>query len=253
MDKRLVLKTGISTGAYSEFLDRIGAQGRARCSSAVFVANVHMCIEAWADDHFAAVVNAADIVTPDGMPLVVALKIIHGIVQQRVDGMSLLPRLLERAQTEKLSVFFYGSTQDVLDAMLSKTNQSHPNLNVAGCWSPPFRNLTPEEETDIVARINDSGANLVLVALGCPKQERWIASMKGRIRAVMIGVGGAFPVYAGLQQRAPAWMQRWALEWLFRLGQEPRRLLKRYLVTNSLFLFLMIKELFRIKVVNRLA
>ncbi len=123
---------------------------------------------------------------------------------------------------------------------------------VAGSWSPPFRPLTDTEKEDDIRRINDSGAHLVFVALGCPKQERWMAENKGKIHAVMLGVGGAFPVYAGLQRRAPEWMQKYALEWVFRLCQEPKRMWKRYLVTNTLFCILLAKELFMVRVWKRL-
>jgi N-acetylglucosaminyldiphosphoundecaprenol N-acetyl-beta-D-mannosaminyltransferase len=122
-------------------------------------------------------------------------------------------------------------------------DRHYPNLHIRGLYSPPFRALTPEEEERTIERINSSGAKLLFVVLGCPKQEQWMASMAGRINAVMIGIGGALPVLIGMQKRAPKWMQRAGLEWLFRLLQEPRRLFKRYFVTNSVFLYLLSREL----------
>lgn len=248
MKKKKVLSVLLSTGSFLDFLDRISRMGQSRQSSCVYVANVHMCIEAWLDQSFATVVNAADIATPDGMPLAKGLKLLYGIKQERVDGMRLFPELLTRAEFDNLSVYFYGSTPHTLKNIISRVKSEHYNLKIAGYQSPPFRPLTQTEESFVIQRINDSGANIVFVALGCPKQEKWMASMKGKIKAVMIGVGGAFPVYAGFQRRAPEWMQKTCLEWLFRLYQEPRRLLKRYFITNSLFLFLIVRELIKKRV-----
>ena len=135
--------------------------------------------------------------------------------------------------------------------MLAKTHdslkQKYPHLSIAGFYSPPFRQLTNIEEEEICNKINSSNPNLIFVVLGCPKQERWMASMKGKLNAVMIGIGGALPVFVGMQKRAPKWMQDYGLEWLFRFIQEPKRLWKRYMVTNSLFLYLIIKAKFNIK------
>jgi N-acetylglucosaminyldiphosphoundecaprenol N-acetyl-beta-D-mannosaminyltransferase len=238
-----ILNIPLSIGTLKDFRRKILEMSKNRESSSVYVANVHMCIEAWMDRSFQRVINSADIITPDGMPLVQGLKLLHGIKQERIDGMSLFPELLNNAEKDDLSVFFYGSTPQTLKAIFSRVKSEHCNLRIAGFDSPPFRSLTQSEESSIIKKINDSEANLVFVALGCPKQERWMASMKGRINAVMIGVGGAFPVYAGIQKRAPEWMQKASLEWLFRLYQEPRRLFKRYFITNSLFLFLIIREI----------
>ena len=122
-------------------------------------------------------------------------------------------------------------------------DDNYPDLSIKGLYSPPFRALTPEEETRTIEKINASGAKLVFVVLGCPKQEQWMASMAGKVNAVMIGIGGALPVLIGIQKRAPKWMQNAGLEWLFRLVQEPKRLFKRYAVTNSVFLYLLSREL----------
>lgn len=245
MDKRKIISFGVSTGPYSRFVEAIAGLGRERQSSYVCVANVHMVIEAWRDREFARVVEGAEIVTPDGMPLVKALRLLYGVRQERVAGMDLMPSLLAAAEREGLAVYLYGSTEDVLAATVARMRREHPGLAVAGSWSPPFRTLTGEEDRQAVERINGTGAHLVLVALGCPKQERWMAEHQGKINAVMIGVDGAFPVYAGLQKRAPEWMCRWSLEWLLRLLQEPGRLFKRYLVTNTLFWVLLAREIIR--------
>lgn len=243
MRKRRVVSIDVSTAPYSGFVHTIAELGAAHISSYVCVANVHMTIEAWRSAAFADVVNGADIVTPDGMPLVKALKLLYGVEQDRVAGMDLLPALLASAAKRKLSVFFYGSTPEVLEKLRVRARREEPALEIAGSYSPPFRALSAEEESAVIERINDSGAHIVFVALGCPKQEQWMARHKGLIHAVMVGVGGAFPVYAGMQSRAPRWMQQYSLEWLFRLCQEPRRLFKRYVQTNSLFLLLLARDL----------
>ena len=216
---------------------------KARLSSYVCVVNVHMVVEAWQDPGFASVVNCADLATPDGMPLVMSLRLLHGITQERVAGMDLVPDLIAAAEQKGLSIFLYGSHEDVLNRMTERIGLEHPAVNIAGSYSPPFRSLSEEEEREVIERINSSGTNILLVALGCPKQEKWMARHKGRIDAVMVGVGGAFSVYAGIQKRAPLWMQKASLEWFYRLIQEPHRLFVRYLKSNLLFVGLLARAM----------
>ena len=248
MTRHRILSIDVTTGPYPAFIEEIIRLAHDRRSAYVCVANVHMTMEAHGDPVFAGIVNGADLVTPDGMPLVKALKLLYGMGQERVAGMDLLPDLLAAAEKEGLSVFLHGSTDEILQAMVRRIAGDFPRLRIAGTCSPPFRHLTAAEEEAAAARINDTGAHLVLVALGCPKQEQWMARNRGRINGVMLGLGGAFPVFAGMQKRAPAWMQRWSLEWLYRLGQEPRRLFRRYLVTNSLFMLLLAREWWQVRV-----
>ncbi len=247
MEKQELIDFRITLGSYNQFIDTIIDESSTGTSQYVCVANVHMLVEAHRDRNFSQIVTNADLVTPDGKPLTWGLRLLYGIRQERVAGMELLPDLLRPAAKAKLPVYFYGSNQCVLDATSSFIGVHFPDLRIAGMYSPPFRNLTTEEEDEIVDRINQSGARLVFVILGCPKQEKWMAAMKGRINAMMVGVGGALPVMLGMQKRAPGWMQRIGLEWFYRFCQEPRRLFKRYLVTNSLFIFLLVKEFIRIK------
>jgi N-acetylglucosaminyldiphosphoundecaprenol N-acetyl-beta-D-mannosaminyltransferase len=229
----------LGTGTYPSFVDRIISLGRNRISSYVCVANVHMTIEAHDDPVYAAVVDGADLVTPDGMPLIIALRLLYGIRQDRVAGMDLIVDVVEAAERERLSVFFYGSETGVLDKIRERIRREYPNLEIAGMHSPPFRELTGVEKAEEVDLINRSGANIVLVALGCPKQEVWMAGNKGKIRAVMVGLGAAFPIFAGTQRKAPEWMRKASLEWLYRLGQEPGRLWRRYFYTNTKFIWLL--------------
>jgi N-acetylglucosaminyldiphosphoundecaprenol N-acetyl-beta-D-mannosaminyltransferase len=201
-----------------------------------------MLVEAYKNKEFAEVINNAKITTPDGVPLTWGLKWLYGIRQERVAGMDLLPDLLRTASQQAIPVFFYGGAEEMLSVILEYVKVHYSGILVAGTYCPPFRQLTPDEEVEVIDSINTSGARLVFVSLGCPKQERWMASMKGRIKATMIGVGAAFSVLSGVQKRAPRWMQKSGLEWLYRLFQEPKRLFKRYLTTNSVFLYLLIKE-----------
>ncbi|MDR6564812.1 MULTISPECIES: WecB/TagA/CpsF family glycosyltransferase [unclassified Arcicella] len=245
MAQQKLISINISLGSYQQIVADIISLAKKRYSSYVCVANVHMCIEAYNSKEFANIVNSADIVTADGKPLCVGLKLINGIDQERVAGMDLTPSLLKEAELNNIKVFLYGSTDEVLDKIQKVAKEKYPNLAIVGAISPPFRVLSEAEIANDVNTINDSGAGLILVALGCPKQERWMYSMKGKIQGVMVGVGGAFPVFAGIQPRAPKWMQDYSLEWLHRLSQDPKRLFKRYFVTNSLFISLLIKEKLR--------
>jgi N-acetylglucosaminyldiphosphoundecaprenol N-acetyl-beta-D-mannosaminyltransferase len=236
-----IISLSISTGSYQYFLDRILELARKKQSSYICVANVHMTIEAYWDSKYADMVNDADLVTPDGMPLAKAMKLFYGLRQDRVAGMDLLPDLLEKAEKENLGVFFYGGTDEMLQKTKAFVQATYPDLKEQAYYSPPFRALTAEEEVSVIQQINNSGAQLVFVALGCPKQEKWMAGMKGKINACMLGIGGALPVMIGMQKRAPQWMQKLSLEWLYRLIQEPKRLFKRYFVTNTLFIWLLFK------------
>lgn len=253
MKKVDLLSISVSTGAYDEFVHTIVDSARERKSHYTCVANVHMLVEAYNDNRFARVVSDADVITPDGKPLAWALRMLYGIKQDRVAGMDLLPDLLRHASTNRIPVFFYGGTENLLKRTTQYLGAHFPNLLVAGCYSPPFRPLTSPEEEEVIENINSSGASLVFVALGCPKQEKWMASMMGRLNAVTVGIGGALPVLVGLQKRAPRWMQQAGLEWSFRLVQEPARLFKRYAVTNTMFLYLLMKAYLRKKLVKGVA
>jgi N-acetylglucosaminyldiphosphoundecaprenol N-acetyl-beta-D-mannosaminyltransferase len=243
LNKQFLISMPISTGTYKEFISSIIRLAKSRTSSYVCVANVHMVVEAKKSETFANYVSNADIITPDGMPIAKAMKSLYGIDQDRVAGMDLLPDLLSVAQDNKLSVFFYGGSQLMLDKTAEYLDENFPDLIIAGTYSPPFRKLTAKEETDVINIINKSDPAIIFVILGCPKQEGWMFNMKNKIPGVMIGVGGALPVLIGMQKRAPFWMQKNSLEWLFRLFQEPKRLFKRYFNTNSIFIGLYAKAL----------
>ncbi|HEV2353038.1 MAG TPA: WecB/TagA/CpsF family glycosyltransferase [Puia sp.] len=230
----------ISVGPYHSFVDNILALAVARESSYVCVANVHMLVEAQLSIEYRKIIKDADIVTPDGMPLTKSLRLLNGVHQERVAGMDLLPDLLAGAQEAQLKVFFYGGQKSMLQKTELFIRKNYPKIQIAGLYSPPFRALSNGEMDEVADLIKRSGAQLVFVVLGCPKQEKWMSEMKGRIPAVMVGVGGALPVLIGDLKRAPRWMQRNSLEWLYRLMQEPKRLFKRYLITNTIYVYLVI-------------
>jgi N-acetylglucosaminyldiphosphoundecaprenol N-acetyl-beta-D-mannosaminyltransferase len=243
LGKDEIFGLNINTGKFSCFTEAIAEASVLRKSMTVYVANVHMFMEAQKDKDLFSMINEADVVAPDGLPLCWALKALKRVRQERVAGMDLLPALLHQACSRGLRVFFYGGTGEMLKKAAGYFKEHFPSLQLAGLYSPPFRELTGGELEEVVSRINTSRPDLVFVVLGCPKQEKWIHRMKGRVHGVIIGIGGAFPVLLGLQRRAPRWMQVCGLEWLFRLSQEPYRLLKRYATTNSRFMFMLTKEL----------
>lgn len=158
-------------------------------------------------------------------------------------GNGFFPKILREADKVSGKVYLYGGTDEILDALKEVIRKQFPSVIVVGAVSPPFRKLTDDEQQKYIDDMNASGAHLVMVALGCPKQEKWMAIHSHKINAVCLGVGGAFAVTAGLQKRSAKWMQDWGLEWLHRLSQEPGRLYKRYFITNSLFIWLLAKEM----------
>ena len=214
-----------------------------RESRAVCVANVHMVMEAHWHPSFADVLEKADLVTPDGMPVVWMMRLLGTKKQERVAGMDILLALCHLAQLHQISIFFLGSCQKILEPMERRLRSEFPYLPIAGIEPLPFRPLTPAEDKALMQKINASRAGLVFVSLGCPKQEYWIAQHREQISAVMIGLGGAFPVYARIHNWAPQWVRKSGLEWLYRLLQEPRRLWRRYTKTIPAFIWLAWRQL----------
>jgi N-acetylglucosaminyldiphosphoundecaprenol N-acetyl-beta-D-mannosaminyltransferase len=212
-------------------------------SKVVCVANVHMLVEACDDRSLASILNRADMVTPDGMPLVWMVQQLRKTPQDRVAGMDLMMSVCQAASQQGISVYFLGSEQAVLDQMRRRLDRDFPHLKIAGMEPLPMLSVPIQVDQTVVEQVNRSGAGIVFLALGCPKQEKWMAAYHNRINAVMLGVGGVFPVYAGLQQRAPEFIRSAGLEWLYRLVQEPRRLWKRYSKTIPPFVWLAGKQL----------
>jgi N-acetylglucosaminyldiphosphoundecaprenol N-acetyl-beta-D-mannosaminyltransferase len=203
----------------------------------IAVTSVHGIISSVLNPSVRTCINTADIATPDGMPVVWALRSFGCKNQQRVYGPTLTLALCRMAEHRGYSIFLYGSSQPTLDGLRENLLRQYPRLRIAGSFSPPFRPLTSEESADITKRIIGSGADLIFVGLSTPKQERWMLAHLDRLPGkVLVGVGAAFDFHAGKLRQAPEWMQKAGLEWLFRLIVEPRRLWKRYLLVTPLFL-----------------
>ncbi|MEK4012833.1 WecB/TagA/CpsF family glycosyltransferase [Peribacillus sp. FSL M8-0224] len=203
----------------------------------VCVCNTHSLVTAAEDEKFNQVLDNAEICTPDGMPLVWALKAVGYKEQDRVDGPNLMLKLCEQAEIKGYKVYFYGGTEEVLDRLNKHLLHLYPNLQVVGTYSPPFRSLSDEEKKEINNRINASSADLVFTSLGCPKQELWMYENSKAINSILLGVGAAFNFIIGDIKRPPAIFQKIGLEWLFRLICEPKRLWKRYLYNNTRYIY----------------
>ena len=203
----------------------------------ICVANVHTTVTAHEDPDYQKVQNGAVMALPDGGPLSKYSRQQGYVDAARVTGPDLMKELLKESKTKHYRHYFYGSTQKTLDVLREKVTENYPGAVIAGMYSPPFRPLTPEEDEDVVRMINEAKPDFVWVGLGAPKQERWMAVHEDRVQALMVGVGAAFDYEAGNIRRAPQWMQKHNLEWLYRLMQDPKRLFKRYFVTNTKYLW----------------
>lgn len=243
-----IIGSDIDVITWHQILNSIDKWGEEYRSRYICVCNVHSVVTANKSADLQEAINNADIATPDGMPLVWLIR--HGgfPAQERIYGPDIMWKYCAMAAAHKRSIYLFGTTEATLGKLRSALETAFPGLKIAGSYAPPFRPLTVVEDETIINQINSSGANVVFVGLGCPKQELWMAEHRGRINAVMIGVGAAFDFHAGTTKTAPKWMQSAGLEWLFRLLSEPRRLWKRYLVTNTKFILYILGAPFRRKV-----
>lgn len=208
----------------------------------ICVSNVHTTVMSYDDEKYKKIQNSAVLRLPDGGPLSSVQRKRGHREAERVTGPDLMGRLFEKSASNNLKHFFYGSTIETLELLKSKLKEEYPDIKIVGSYSPPFRILTDEENKNIIKMINDSGADIIWVGLGAPKQEVWMFEHLNLVKGLMIGVGAGFDYYAGNIKRAPKWMQRSNLEWLYRLLQDPKRLFKRYLNTNLRFIKLVNKE-----------
>ena len=210
----------------------------------ICLSNVHTTVMAEKDVEYRRIQNAAFLALPDGSPLALVQRLRGYKEAEQVAGPDLMPATWKASEDKEISHYFYGSTQETIGALDRNLRAKYPRLKIAGMESPPFRPLTKEEDEAAVKRINDSGAAIVWVGLGAPKQEQWMYEHQNRINALMLGVGAGFDFHAGTVKRAPGWMRRHYLEWLYRLWQDPRRLWKRYVGTNGRFILLSVKDTF---------
>jgi N-acetylglucosaminyldiphosphoundecaprenol N-acetyl-beta-D-mannosaminyltransferase len=212
----------------------------------VCVTGVHGVMESWRDEKLRGIHNNAGLVTADGMPLVWLSRLLGFPGAQRVYGPDLMLAACATSVRRGYRHFFYGGAAGIAQTLVARLESRFPGLRVAGHYSPPFRPLSRREDQTIIEHINSADPEIIWVGLGTPKQECWMSEHRGALKApVLIGVGAAFDFHAGLKRQAPRWMQRSGLEWLFRLGSEPTRLWRRYLVNNPWFLWLMALQLMR--------
>lgn len=253
----MVVSVGISTTSYREVVELCSAwaaerkQTQRESGRYICVTSVHGIMMAHDDPALAAIFNQAEIATPDGMPVVWALRSLGFREQQRVYGPTLMLDVCAKAEQKGHRIFLYGGDQETLAALVAKLRERFPGLQIAGWYAPPFRPLTASEEQDVQRRIRESDADIVFVGISTPKQERWMYEHRGLFPGVtLIGVGAAFDFHAGRMPQAPTWMQRHGLEWLFRLAMEPARLWKRYLLVTPRFLPLWARQKWRSRAVT---
>ena len=238
-----IIGVGVYSTSYSEVVGTVLSWAHSKESRYVCIASVNNIMEAHDSEEFWRLTNEADLVTPDGMALVWGLRALGAREATRVYGPDLMPVILDAAQREGIPVGFYGASQATLNKLAEVVKRQYPSLSIPYAYSPPFRPLTPDEDERVVRDINASGARILFVGLNTPKQDWWMAQHRGRVQAVMLGVGAAFDFIAGTKPQAPRWMMRMGLEWLFRLATEPRRLWKRYLRHNPRFVVLFAMQL----------
>lgn len=238
-----VLRTNIHVTSYEDTCDRIAIWVKSGQSCYIIAANVHVVMTGYWDQAYQKVLNNADLVTPDGMPLVWALRLLGVKNPTRVYGPDLMLAWCDHSTRLGYPIYLYGTTEKTLENLSTNLKQKFPTLAIAGSYAPPFGNNNQIE--DDLTRIQSSGAKVVFVGLGCPKQEYWMAQAQGKINVVMIGVGAAFDFHSGQVSQAPRWMMKFGLEWLYRLGQEPQRLWRRYLINNPSFVILLLFQLLR--------
>jgi N-acetylglucosaminyldiphosphoundecaprenol N-acetyl-beta-D-mannosaminyltransferase len=249
--KQDVLGSGISLTSFEELVS-VFANRPAESATVVTITNVHAVMEARRDPELRAAIDDADVTTPDGMPIAWALRSMGNPDQERVNGVKVTTTMLDVGRIRGWRHFFYGSTEDTLADLQAAVKEQYNGAEIAGAKSPPFRDLSPEEEDQIAAEIMETSPDFVWVGLGMPKQEKWMHRNRHRYPGVvLVGVGAAFDFIAGTKPEAPAWMQKAGLEWLFRLASEPRRLWRRYVFNNPGYLLLWAQQFLNWKLRNR--
>jgi N-acetylglucosaminyldiphosphoundecaprenol N-acetyl-beta-D-mannosaminyltransferase len=238
-----VLGAFIDAMDWPEALDTMQAWARMRLPRYICCCNAHSLVTMRKESPVQAAIESAHLALPDGAPVAWMMRKLGLRGQKRLSGPDLMWRYCALAEREGTPIFLYGNTDGVLRTLQARLQTAFPRLLISGMLAPPFRPLTPAETDAVLRRIRDSGAAVVFVSLGCPKQELWMAQQSARLPAVMVGVGAAFDYHAGTLRRAPVWMQHAGLEWLYRLCTEPRRLWRRYFVTNSLFMLGALRQL----------
>jgi exopolysaccharide biosynthesis WecB/TagA/CpsF family protein len=235
-DKRNLFGVGVSACETEAAVASIVAAAKVRQPSIVSCFSVHSLVSASDDPVLNAKANSFEMVTADGQPIRWALNLLHKTgLAERVTGRAVVEEVCASCAREGVSIYLYGSQPHVIEKLQVALEERYPGLQIAGRESPPFRELTPEEDAAVIERINASGAGVVFVGLGCPKQDIFAFAHRPQIQAVQVCVGAVFDFFSGNKSIAPAWMQRAGMEWVWRLGCEPRRLFWRYAVTNTAY------------------
>lgn len=203
----------------------------------ICVSNVHTTVTAYEDEEYQKVQNGGILAMPDGGPLSSVGQKRGFKNMKRTTGPSLMGEIFKISVSKGYRHYFYGSTDETLEKLYSVLEETYPGIQIAGMYSPPFRPMTEDEDKAIVERINETKPDFVWVGLGAPKQEKWMAAHQGRVNGLMVGVGAGFDYHAGNIDRAPEWMQKSNLEWVYRLLQDPKRLFGRYWHTNTKFIW----------------
>lgn len=237
-----ILGMRLDATSYSDLIQKTKIWAGENQARSIYAANTHMVMEAYDDPAFRRVVNDADLVTPDGMPLVWCLHWQGVKGQSRVYGPDVMLHLCDFAAQSGVPVGLFGSTPEVLESLKIRLSEKYPGLKFGFTKCPPFGELLGQDDGELIKEIMSSEIRILFVSLGCPKQEKWIAAHRNSLPVVMVAVGAAFPLHAGTLKQAPAWMQQAGLEWLYRLTREPGRLSQRYLVTIPRFLLLVALE-----------
>ena len=237
-----ILGTNINVTNMEDTLDYIMKYRKELSGDYICVSNVHTTVMAFRNEEYRKVQNSGSMALPDGKPLSLVSKWRGYPEAERVPGPDLMPEIIKKSLEHGYRHFFYGSSEDTLSKLKERLLEQYPGVQIAGMYSPPFRELTEKEDLEIVDMINSSHPDFIWVALGAPKQEQWMYEHRGKVEGLMFGVGAAFDFLAGTVKRAPNWMQNLCLEWLFRISQDPKRLFKRYLTTNFSFLYHVFKE-----------
>jgi exopolysaccharide biosynthesis WecB/TagA/CpsF family protein len=242
MDSRRLFGIRYKVTNYDESINIIIKYATERKSFGVSALAVHGLIEAYRNSSIKTYINKIDWVVPDGQPIRWALNSFYKVgLKDRVYGPALTLKVLEKANTFGFRIYLYGSSSNTVEKFAHFIEKTFPKITICGIHVDRFREATKEEDKEDIKKINDSEPHIVLVGRGCPRQEIWVANHLGKIHAPMMAVGAAFDFHAGTVKQAPKWMQDNGLEWFFRLIQEPRRLWKRYLITNSYFIYLFAK------------
>ena len=247
-----ILGVGVHAVDYEEAIERVVDAARNERPLAVSALAVHGVMTGALDPEHRYRLNRFDLVCPDGQPVRWALRLLHGCkLPDRVYGPTLTLKICERAAREGLPIFLFGGSAELLEVLSSKLREKFPNLQIAGMQASRFRQTTPEERDETAARIRASGARIVFVGLGCPRQEVWAFENREAVSLPLIAVGAAFNFHAGLLPQAPPTLQKLGLEWLYRFVQEPRRLWRRYLLLNPLYVAMLLLQWLRVRRFDR--